>query len=121
MPHQIERQISYAELKGLIKTTVAAAQQCIYTGQKFLHCEGLREIVVSSNIETCHTIFYRSTRGEHQYRCHDVFSSHLAADLDPVDTRQHHVKDHCIVGIAQSQVKTCVPIVRQVYGVPLFQ
>src|SRR5437899_8302444 len=100
MSHQVERQISYAELEGFIKTAVAAAQQGIDTGQKFLHCERFREIVVSANIETPHAIFYCSTRGEHQYRCHDVFSTHLAADLDPINTGQHHVEDYRIICIA---------------------
>jgi hypothetical protein len=50
-----------------------------------------------------------------------VFSTQLAADLYPVNTWQHHVEDHCIVGIAQSQVKSRVPVMRQIYGVPLFK
>jgi hypothetical protein len=50
-----------------------------------------------------------------------MLSSHLAADLKPINSRQHYIKDHHVIGIAQSKIKTGVPIMREINGVALFQ
>src|SRR6266700_2699520 len=121
VPHEVERQIAHRELEGLIKTTVAAPEEGVNARQQFLHSEGLGQVVISPHVETGHTILDCTARCEHQYWRHDMLSSHLAADLKPIKSRQHHIKDHYIIGIAQSKIKTGVPIMREINGVALFQ
>src|SRR5579863_4624825 len=121
VPHQVEYQITHRKLRGFIKTTIAPAQQGVDARQQFLHGERLGQVVIGPHIETRHTVLYRSTRGEHQHGCHNVFGTQLAAHLEPVNTRQHQIKYYRVIGVGEGQVKPRVPVVRQVYGVTLFQ
>src|SRR6266571_2692105 len=68
VPHEVERQIAHRELEGLIKTTVAAAEEGVNARQQFLHGEGLGQVVISPHVETRHTILDCTTRCEHQHR-----------------------------------------------------
>src|SRR5260221_3181616 len=121
VPHQVERQITHHELRGLIKTTIPATQQGVDARQEFLHGERLGEVIIGPHVEARHTVFNRSACREHQHGRHNVFGAHLTADFESVNAGHHHIKNHHIVGITEGKIKTGVPVVRQVDGVALFQ
>src|SRR6266566_5918173 len=50
-----------------------------------------------------------------------MFGAHLATDLKSIEARQHHIKNHHIIGITQGKIKTGVPIMREIDGMTLFQ
>ena len=121
VPHQVEREVAYRELEGLIKTAFAAAEQGVDARQQFLHGERLGQVVIGPHIETRHTVLDRATCCEHQHRRQNTLSTHLATDLEPIESGQHHVKNHYIISIAQGKVQPGMPVVREINGVALFQ
>ena len=50
-----------------------------------------------------------------------MFGTHLATDFESINARQHYIKNHHIIGIAEGKIEARVPFVREIDSMALFQ
>ena len=77
----------------------AAADEGSQTGQELAERERLRQVVVGTRIESCHTIGDRCAGRQHEDGRPVAAGAYLPAYLEAVDVGQHHVEDDGVVGV----------------------
>src|SRR6185312_14140321 len=89
----VDRQVAVADLVTLIDAAVGrrAAEDALHAGDELARVEGLREVVVRTDLEADDLVDVLVARGQHDDR-HVRALPDPAADLDPVHVRQVEVE-----------------------------
>ena len=88
-------------------------------GQELGEGERLRQVVVRAGVEARDPVVDRVTGGQHQHRHPDARPAQLAAGLEAVAAREHHVEDDRVVGVRLGHPERVVAGGRDVRGVAL--
>src|SRR5688572_396821 len=90
----VDRELTVMELLLDVAATLgrSAAENTLDPRDELTRVEGLGQVVVGADLEPDDLVDVLVAGGEHQDR-HVRGLAHAAADLDPVDVRQHQVED----------------------------
>jgi hypothetical protein len=93
-------------LTAITLSVGAAAQHRFDPCDELRQLERLRDVVVSAELESDDDVVELAARGEHDDR-HTALAADLAADLEAVERRQHHIEDdevECALPEAEERV-----------------
>src|SRR4030095_11844876 len=92
---QVQNQIGDLELDGrlLRKTSPERA----HSRDQFLHCEGLREVIICAEPAARHSIAYLAARGQDKDTSVDVRCAQMSQHFEPIHPWQHHIEYDKIV------------------------
>ena len=71
----------------------APSSQRPHSRQQLAEREGLGQVIVRTHLESRHPVVDGVARGEHEDWRPDLAHSQLAAEIESVSSRQHHVED----------------------------
>ncbi len=114
----VEAQVAGLEHGGALGG--AAPRERAQAREQLLERERLHEVVVGAAVEAGDAVLDGVARGEHQDRRPHVVSAQAAADLEPVEARQHHVEHDDVVLGRAGHPDRVLAAVRDVHGYALF-
>src|SRR5579859_3746142 len=78
---------------GQLAGSLGAAQERLDAGQQFGYFEGLGQVIVGAQLQSCDPVVDTSASGQHQNRQIDVAMAQLPADVESAAARQHDVEN----------------------------
>ena len=107
-----------SDVAGRRGAPLDAPQQRPYAGDELTRRERLGHVVVGADGEADEHVGLLRAGRQHQHR-HRPVALHAAADLEPVEAREHQIEDHEVGPHALAQRDAGVPVVRDLDDEPL--
>src|SRR5258708_16829248 len=114
----VEYKVCVAKL--CVAAVEAPANECPDTRKELRQDEGFREIVVGTGIQAFDPLFDQTSRRKHHHGRLDSSLTQLAADFDPAQVGQTHIKKDGVLGHVSSQFESFLTRCRHIHCVRSF-